>query len=339
MCPKPIHRMRETHMHESPPQPDAPLTFGQTLDRIFRLLQSKFRLFIGIAALPGGAVIVVYGTILAAMGFAGALSRAVGSANLDAVTPVVFPAMTLGCLPLLAIYAIYWAAASFAAVQADRGVSVTFRASYALAWRQAGRYTWLIVLFGIYVSPPLLVIALVAGLGVLVAQPLGGLASSSLTLFLLLPVGILVYFGALVYAILLSLRFSLAFPASIEEDLTAREALRRSAQLTRGAKGRIFLVLLVIYAASYALFLVFLALLAGIFAVAFLAGTLWHMQFTGPFAKIGIGLAILCMAAGLFLYLAITYSGYSTALAVLYNQQRRREVAANSVQPQTEAPA
>src|SRR5579863_8481946 len=57
--------------------------------------------------------------------------------------------------------------------------------------------------------------------------------------------------AAMVVGVIVALRFSLAFPASVFEDLTAWQAIKRSGVLTRGAKGRIFLVLLVIYAATY----------------------------------------------------------------------------------------
>jgi membrane-anchored glycerophosphoryl diester phosphodiesterase (GDPDase) len=58
--------------------------------------------------------------------------------------------------------------------------------------------------------------------------------SSIAFLFLLL--------GALIFGIIMSLRYSLAVPACAVENLKAREAIRRSIQLSKGSRGRIFML-------------------------------------------------------------------------------------------------
>jgi hypothetical protein len=50
----------------------------------------------------------------------------------------------------------------------------------------------------------------------------------------------------MIYAIWMALRYSLAIPASVVENLKARVAIRRSIDLTRGARGRIFVLGLLI---------------------------------------------------------------------------------------------
>jgi hypothetical protein len=57
---------------------------------------------------------------------------------------------------------------------------------------------------------------------------------------------LLLSFPAVVYAIWMALRYSLAVPASVVENLKARQALRRSVELTRGSRGRIFVLGLLI---------------------------------------------------------------------------------------------
>jgi hypothetical protein len=52
--------------------------------------------------------------------------------------------------------------------------------------------------------------------------------------------------AAAVYSILMGLRYSLALPASVLEDLKARDAIRRSIELSKGSRGRIFVLLLLI---------------------------------------------------------------------------------------------
>ena len=48
--------------------------------------------------------------------------------------------------------------------------------------------------------------------------------------------------AALIYAILMTLRYSLALPACVVENLPARKAIRRSIELSKGSRGRIFVL-------------------------------------------------------------------------------------------------
>jgi hypothetical protein len=62
-------------------------------------------------------------------------------------------------------------------------------------------------------------------------------------------VALLVFFalGGLVYGVIAYIRNSLAIPAAVMEDLDVRRAMRRSKQLVAGRKGRIFLLLLLLF--------------------------------------------------------------------------------------------
>jgi hypothetical protein len=59
-----------------------------------------------------------------------------------------------------------------------------------------------------------------------------------------------------VYAVLMGLRYSLAVPACVVEKLTARDAIRRSIHLTKGSRGRIFVLALLIIAIQIGLLFV-----------------------------------------------------------------------------------
>jgi hypothetical protein len=50
----------------------------------------------------------------------------------------------------------------------------------------------------------------------------------------------------IIYAILMGLRYALAVPACVVENLKARPAIKRSIQLTQGSRGRIFVLGLLI---------------------------------------------------------------------------------------------
>ena len=101
--------------------------------------------------------------------------------------------------------------------------------------------------------------------------------------------------------------------------------MQRSAMLTRGAKGRIFLVILVIYAALYAAMMAIelAAILLG--AVGAIVMMVLHAHVTVPWSYIGIGLIVICAFAFMVLFISLTYAVLVAALAVLYHDQRLRK--------------
>lgn len=129
----------------------------------------------------------------------------------------------------------------------------------------------------------------------------------------------------MIYGIIMSLRLSLAFPASLAEELTAWAAIRRSGQLTQGAKGRIFLVLLVIYALGYAAEMVGGMVLMAVFGIGALAAMVLHVQLASVAGIVGVVLFALCFLAFIFLWITLFWAAFSTALAVLYYDQRLRK--------------
>jgi hypothetical protein len=151
--------------------------------------------------------------------------------------------------------------------------------------------------------------------------------------------GMLFVFAAFVYGILMALRLSLVFPACVVEGITARAALKRSNQLTRGAKGRIFVVLLVIYLACYAFMLVLFLVLAVLGSIFAMLGMALHISLASPLGYIAIGFVGLCALLGFLLYIALSWAGLTTTLAVIYNDQRLRIDGPPPMPPQAGAPA
>jgi membrane-anchored glycerophosphoryl diester phosphodiesterase (GDPDase) len=142
--------------------------------------------------------------------------------------------------------------------------------------------------------------------------------------FVLMPAVILAFIGAYFWMFVLMLRLSLAFPASIAEDLPAVEAIRRSGQLTRGAKGRIFLVMLIVYAGMYLAMLVTGAVIALLGALAALVfGGLPH-EIAPPLRYLGFVFLIPIWLAMMVLWIALPMAAVVTALAVFYRDQRLR---------------
>ena len=309
-------------------QPQGPLGFGQALDRVFRLMRANLGPFIGIGSLPAGFVVVLYAATIAAML---TIVQPWNPPNPAAIQPkmlfVFVPVLAVVYVLLLIVFALYQPAALHGALQACDGARVSVRGAWAAALAKAGRYIWLTILICLIVAGPVLLVGGAAGGGIALALTTGKVSFDSGTAFLLIPLAVLLYIGAVVYSVLAALWVSLACPASVAEDLTATAAIARSFRLTRGAKGRIFLLLLVIYAISYAAFLVVEVVLLFVGSLGALGFMLLHIPLK-PWGIVGIGVAGIVVLAAFFLWMALTWSAYFTALAVVYGNQRLRGEAA-----------
>lgn len=315
--------------------PLAPMTVGQILDRIFRLMRAHWRLFLGIALVP---TLVLIGTIGVPMGamYLAVSPQIVAKPGVPPHIPVYALAIfLLACYPLtVAIFALYMAAGSYAATQANAGIKVSFKQSYGVAWRQFGRYLWLGVLVALYILVPALVAAVLLGGGaLLIGHGVQG-GTGTGRLLLLIPAAVLAYLGLLVYWVMIMLRFAVAYPACVAEGLSARAALRRSTGLTCGARGRIFLVLLVVYAAAYAVNIVGMTAMLFLGAVGGFVAVSAHVTAGSVSFYILIGLAIAFYLFLILVYASFTYAAMNAAMAVLYHDQRlRKDGIAPAAQP------
>jgi membrane-anchored glycerophosphoryl diester phosphodiesterase (GDPDase) len=304
-----------------PPSIPIPMTFGQILDRIYRLMRANFKLFIGIAAVPAGVMIPIT-ALFFAIAFVPVIAHPQSPPNPGAVFGLMVPAILVTMLLSLVVFALYLAASIHAASQAHLGLKITFGEAYAVAWKRCGRYLWLMFLGYLIACAPILVAELV------IAVPMGLLSMNKATpppvFFLMIPLVMLLFIGAIVYGVIMAMRLSLAFPASIAEDLTAWAAIRRSGQLTQGAKGRIFLVFLVIYALAYAAEMVVGIVLMVVLMVGALIVAALHIQLASVVGVIGAGVAAVFLLGFLFLWMALIWSAFSTAFAVIYHDQRLR---------------
>ena len=321
-------------MSDAPPYPVyIPKTFGQILDRVFRLMRANFKLFVGIAVLPPGAFYALFAliTVAALWPVLQALPKSLSPEEILPLVLVFVPLMVVLTLVYLLVFAIYLAAASFAGVQADCGVKVTFRQSYAVAWSHAGRYALLLLLLYLICFFPALVIELVmlAGMGLTALHK----AQTNPLMIVMYPILSVLQMAALIVGLIVALRFALAFPASVIEDLTAWQAIKRSGVLTRGAKGRIFLVLLVIYAATYLAMLVLMSGAALVGALGFLAFSRMHSHPSTPVIVVIAILGGVGLLGAMVIFTAASWAGYSTGFAVIYNDQRLRVGPASASAP------
>jgi hypothetical protein len=228
-----------------------PLTLGEILDRTAQLYRTNFLLFAGIFSVYSGVALVLgllqigLGALLKAQHMAGAL--------------VWMTVITTGIdmLVLFLLFGAVTAAISRAVAWVHLGEPATIRSAYSSILPRLGRYLWLMTITALIVFSPIVVLYggyfgtmayNVKGFGTdpaaqqaAMSNPqtmiIVGVATAAFVL-LLIPVA--------VYTILMGLRYALAIPACVVENLKARKAIRRSIELAKGSWGRIFLLWLLI---------------------------------------------------------------------------------------------
>jgi hypothetical protein len=225
-----------------------PLTLGEILDHTAQLYRENFILFAGISAVYAGFVLVLN---LLLIGLGEMLTA------LHVGTQLHWIVQLFSGVVLLLVYlsgGITVAANNRAVAWVHLGKPATIRGAYQSTLPRAGRYLWLMCLKTFYAGTPIIVLyAFFFGFyfyfqanGVLpqpgqVPQP--GTHGTEFLIFGVVSIVIaLLMFPAFIYAILMGLRYALAVPACVVENLRARVAIRRSIELSKGSRGRIFML-------------------------------------------------------------------------------------------------
>lgn len=301
-----------------------PMTVGQILNRVLRLLRANLKVFVGIAAVPPLVLFGMFGlvAVTAVFPMIGKLRQLSSSGEVLQLLLVLAPIVLVILALHWVVFALNVAAGAHAAVQADCGVRVTIGASYALAWRRVGRYVLLLLIIYAICFLPAILIQLTIFIPIGLAA-LNGTQPNPL-LIVLFPIVSTLQTAALVAGVIFALRFSLAFPVSISENLEAVQALKRSGALTRGVKLTIFLVLLAIYAATYFAVLILMSGAAFVIVIGLFAFSGMHLDPSTLLFWILAVLGGVAFIAVMVLFMACSWAGYATALAVIYNDQRMR---------------
>jgi hypothetical protein len=225
-----------------------PLSMGEILDRTFTLYRSRFWLFAGISALA--AVVQVISAGAQMVGFHGMLripSPGTAPAQMSLALMHSFEAMVVSYAAAL-IYLLAASVTQAATAWALAEVYLGRAAEVSSAMRVAGRRWWMFVAIAFwqicsFVWLPLVIGLMAFGAAALLAAR-GGFGAAWVIVALLI-FGVL---GGFVFGVIRYLMNSLAIPASVVEGLPVRASMRRSKVLARGSKGRIFLLLLVVWA-------------------------------------------------------------------------------------------
>jgi len=293
-----------------------PLTLGEILDRTAQLYRSHFWLFAGIASINSGAILLLNLVEIGAqelLRFEHLLKYALLLSAAGAMGQILL-SFVIGGIAI--------AANNRAVAWLHLGEPATIRGAYAGILPRAGRYTWLMVMIAFKVWMPMFLayVGLIAGLFIFrpaskaAAQHAAGPAAAydpgtSLLLAGVLVLGSILFLACIVYAVLMILRYSLAIAASVVEDLKARQAIRRSIELSKGSRGRIFLLLLLVG-------VIYLGLL-GVTQAAFFVMAIRHGQLSA-------GAQVLQQ---LVAFVTDTFLGpiYATGLTLFYYDQRVRK--------------
>jgi hypothetical protein len=308
-----------------------PITAGQMFERTFTLLRENFKLFFGI-------VLILIGVHVVAMGVFGGsefwmIRSSSGTPSFGSVL-LMMPIFVVGGV-LFFIFILIIQGAFFVATRARlSGAATTVGEACKLAADKAGKLTGIALLVVVRsIGYVLLFYTVSLIVFVTIALMFGGLRHASgavpfavghgasfgfiaMVLVLgLLWVVLYIAFGFWLYA-----RYSLAVPAALAENLSVTGSVRRSVELSRGSKGRLYAMLLSIVGA-------YLVLDAVLFPVELMAFNPFHPHPTGIVAM-GPGIVVLSSVIGVVSIvmsaLVMVFIGIATALCY-YDLRVRKE--------------
>jgi hypothetical protein len=230
-------------------EPLRPLTLGEILDRTLQLYRRNFLLFAGSAAPPSAVIIAMFLAMGAVFGFF-ARSGAQGIASHGPAIVILGIGVLLVLLPLeLGATVVSQAALMRAGISVNLGRKLKIREAIRGVWPRFWRYAWLLILQGVFIAViPGAIAAVALGLVFLLAQLAGGggfgtgLAAGIFTFVI---IG-----AAFVAMVVLFLMVSLAMPICVAEDKPAWASMSRAIKLSKGTRGRMLLMLLLVWLLS-----------------------------------------------------------------------------------------
>jgi hypothetical protein len=214
-----------------------PLSLGEILDRTFAVYRGRFWLFAGLASIAASVQLVANAGLMVATHFVRVHQNATAALGFRAVGNYAV------ALVFFLISAVTQAATVFALGEVYLGraasVGLALRATAGRWYRYLGVALWqgwsAVWVMTLLLAPAIVLAALMPGAG--------GLARGLLTGLVVL----VAIFGGGAWGVYAFLRNALGVQACVMEELTVRAAMRRSKFLSMGAKGRIFVVLLIAY--------------------------------------------------------------------------------------------
>jgi hypothetical protein len=271
-----------------------PMSTGELMDRTFALYRKNFKLFVGIATVGPAANLLFQLLMVTSVGMPG---RASGRAGTFTGASFGF-GLLAGVAIMLAGMALSHAATVKAVAAVHLGLPITITEAYKSLKGRVWRILLVFLSVMLLVGIGALVIIVAAGILGSLAVIAGAKAGQAGTI-LGVVVGIAAAVIGAMLAITIYVRYALAIPACVVEDLGVSASLKRAAFLSKGSRSRIlaiysvFVVLAVVLGAALGglagglsvLIPNPVARLACIYLASFISGSL-----TGPLATIGIAL-------------------------------------------------
>jgi hypothetical protein len=219
-----------------------PLRLGEILDRTFQLYRARFTLFLGIAAVSTILELLWSALRLGETSLLGRSHVGLAQQAITTVTAIVGWAFAFGCAALAT------AAINRAVLAIYEGKPMGIASAYGAVRGRWLTCVWVNMLAFFIAWSPIIVVVFGAVMSVVLARSAKSLTQANAITF--------VYgFAALAAVVIvplcvwLTLRYSLAIPACIQEDIGTLNSLKRSVVLSRESRGRILLLLLVVGAA------------------------------------------------------------------------------------------
>jgi hypothetical protein len=224
-----------------------PLRLGEILDQTAQLYRRNFLLFAGTAVIPNAVIFGAYFVIFTIAGVPMLMRSA--KTPPDFVFGGLFFLLMLIAMPLFLVSMVFaHAGVTRAAVNAFHGERMKVREALASVKPRFWRYLGLMLLQGLLIIGVPSFIAGILGVALVLMARAGG----SLT-YLAGFLGVCLVLAMIVAIIVLVTEFGMGIAACVVEDAPATEALGRARKLSKGTRGRIFVMLLVVWGISIVL--------------------------------------------------------------------------------------
>jgi hypothetical protein len=299
-----------------------PLNLGEILDRTFQLYRNNFWLFAGTAALPlvvSLILVIPIAIFSVAAPFAIPLFAGGPTDSAKMIGGGVFILAFLIFVSLyVAIYVFSIAGITQTTVAVQRGEKLTIRAALKSVLPRFWTYFWYLFLQGIMaVVVPMCVAVVVIG-PLMYLLPRGGVGiAGGIAVVLLL---FLLELAVFVVIVWLALSYSMGMAACVVEKKTAWQSLMRSWSLSKGTRGRIFVLILLLVALSFVVMMISYLLAAIVIAATAFLGT------GKAVAVIGVIVAGIVYVVGIFgTQIALVPVPWIALVLFYYDQRVRTE--------------
>jgi len=223
-----------------------PLTLGEILDRTAELYRTNFLLLAGISSVYAGILLVLGLVQIGAQRGFSAVHMNTGAIIAAVAGIVVLFLVSLVCGGVAV------AANTRAVGWLHLGEPASISAAYRAVLPRTGRYVWLLTIIYflawfpcvlLYAGYAVLMFHYVRATGMLNAHAAPAIDQKTALMLLgasVVFIVLVLVFG--IYGIIMTLRYSLAVPACTVENLKPRAAIKRSISLSKGSRGRIFML-------------------------------------------------------------------------------------------------